>query len=507
MAPRKSPWVWVVTLVLASIATRAAFFWVGVTNVDEAAHLVGARELLGDGRLYVDFADNKPPALYFFYALAGLFGAGVGPVRAAFALAWMPATALAVAAFFDFDRRGRAAALALVVALAAALPSDAHAVNGEHVLQLLLAVAVALGRTPEALARPGRAAAIGALVGLAALAKQPAALCLAAPAVVLLFAGETRARRAGAIAALAAGFAFVMAVAYAIFAWRGTAGAFVFWVLRYNLQHVQNPMTVADRAARALKMGSVLIPSLGPLLAGAWLGRRSLDPHRRRWIAALAVTTFLPALLGWRLFGHYFIPLTFALALGAGPFFARVTEPGARRAPLAAALVLVVGAIAFTAGGLVVHDPRRGLADVSDPRYAQIGAALAPQCGGARPLFVWGYAPSIYVASGLRPASRFVVPIDTITGHLAGNDAFDRGAIDTRDRIVPEHWDWLMDDLERNAPEYVVDTAPANLNGWGRQPMSDFPRLDAFVRASYRIEREVGGAVIWRRPCAITASR
>jgi hypothetical protein len=496
-------WKLLALFVAVSLVTRAAFLTSGFTNVDEGAHLVGANEFLAGGRLYLDFADNKPPLLYVYYAIArALFGAGPFGVRLLTALFAWPAVAAAIAAFFDFDRRGVAAALAFLVASAALLPSDAHAINGEHVLLVPLALSAALLRDPAALAGPLRMLLAGALVGLASLAKQPAALCAVAYAHSVLRAPDLGApKRALSLACLGSGFAAPLLVTFAFFARQGVLDPFVFWVYRYNLVHVDNPMTLGDRFVRLAMMGSVLIPSVGPLaLAAAGSARARLlgdDTHRSRLVAGLVVTTLLPAFLGFRLFGHYFLPLLFALSLGAGPFLA---APRPRRAAAVLAGALLVGAVVFTVAGRIVHDPARGLADVDDPRYDAIAAALTPRCGLPRPLFVWGYAPQIYARSALRPASRFVVPIDTITGHLVGNDTFARGALDTKDRIVPEHWDWLIDDLERARPEYVVDTAPADLNQWARYPLRDFPRLDSFVRdGRYRVDQIVGGAVIYRR--------
>jgi 4-amino-4-deoxy-L-arabinose transferase-like glycosyltransferase len=486
-------------LVFVSLATRAAFVGAGFLNVDEGAHMVGARELAEGGRLYVDFADNKPPLLHAYYALAqALLGPGLAPVRLFTAAVWFPLVALCAAGFAR-GRRGLLAALAFLVASAAMLPSDAHAVNGEHVLLLALAASALLLRDAHATTRPARALLAGLLIGAATLAKQPAALCGAAYAWAVLRAPKADLRRRAAAAlALAAGFAAPLALAAAFFARQGTLDAFVYWVFRYNLSHVDNPMSLPDRARRALEMGSLLIPSVGPLLF-AWVRapRADVDAHERRLVRGLALTTFLPALLGWRLFGHYFLPLVFALALGAGPYFAARLQAWEGRL---AAAVIGVGLLVFTMVGRIVHDPARHVADVSDPRYGEIAAALRePRCGGERPLFVWGYAPMVYVQAGLRPASRFVVPIDTITGYLAGNDAFDRGALDTRGRVVEDHWDLLVGDLERNQPEWIVDTAPAKLNGWGRYPLAAFPRLEAIVRRDYHIDAVVGDAVIYRR--------
>ena len=488
-------------LCAVSFVTRAAFLGAGFTNVDEGAHLVGAREFIQGGRFYVDFADNKPPLVYAYYAIAdALFGPGLFGVRLFAAVFTFPAVALFAAAFFDFDRRGRAAAIAFLVATAALLPSDAHAINGEHILLVPLAIAVALTCTAAATTRPARMLLVGMLVGVAALAKQPAALCGAAFAWSVIYAnGSSARRRLLSLGMLALGFALPIVALVALFARQGTLDAFVYWVFRYNLLHMSNPMTFGDRLLQLLKMGSVLIPTVGTL-AFAWASAAranvmSGDPHRRRLILGLVVTTLLPAFLGWRLFGHYFVPLLFALSLGAGPFFADV-RPLSRKV---AAGVLVVACLAFTIAGRVVHDPSRNLADVNDPRYERIAKAVPSTCNVARPLFVWGYAPQLYVQSGLRPASRFVVPIDTITGHIVGNDAFARGALDTSDRIVSEHWDQLMSDLERSRPEWVIDTAPADLNHWGRYPLSSFHRLEAFVRSGYREHANVGGAIVYRR--------
>ncbi len=488
-------------LCAVSIVTRVAFLGAGFTNVDEGAHWVGAREFIQGGRLYVDFADNKPPLVYAYYAIAdALFGRGLFGVRLFAASVTFPAIALCAAAFFDFDRRGRAAAIAFLVASAALLPSDAHAINGEHILLVPLAIAAALTRTEAATTRPGRMLLVGILIGVAALAKQPAALCGAAFAWSVICANGSRARRRLlSLSMLGLGFALPLMAWVALFARQGTLEAFVYWAFRYNLLHMSNPMTFGDRLFQLLKMGSVLIPSVGTLaVAWAWTERTKGmhdDPHRRRLILGLVITTLLPAFLGWRLFGHYFVPLLFALSLGAGPFFADF-RPLSRKV---AAGVLVVACLAFTIAGRIVHDPLRNLTDVNDPRYEQIAKAMPSNCGVSRPLFVWGYAPQLYVQSGHRPASRFVVPIDTITGHIVGNDTFVRGALDTSDRIVAEHWDQLMSDLERSRPEWVVDTAPADLNHWGRYPLLNFHRLHAFVRSGYREQGNVGGAILYRR--------
>jgi hypothetical protein len=506
-AARNRTAVFYLLLTATSLASRLPFLRHPFLNTDEAAPLLGSWELLRGGRLYLDFADNKPPLVHLVYAFAQLLGGeGILAVRLLAALALIPLTALAASAFFGHSRRGKAAALAFIVASAALLPSDAQVLHCEHVLLLPLAWSLVLLRSPRSLRRPGALFSAGLLLGVATLAKQPAAACLLVPAVLVVRAarpphGVLR-RRAlrivGLWAALLAGFSLPLLAAAAYFADQGALAAAVDWIWRVNLRHIANPMPLPDRIARAVTMGALVAPSAGALLTAALLGRdRLASPHRRDLCLLLCAATFFPALLGLRLFGHYFLPLLFALSLAAAPFLG-ARGPVPLRRPLLA--FGAFAAAAFTLAGRLVHDPARALADVSRPEYDHIADALrksAPCAGGA--LFVWGYAPALYARAAMRPASRFVVPVDTLTGYLAGNDAVAQGRVDTRARIVPAHWDQLMADLLASRPGHIVDTAPADLNRWGRFPLTRFPRLLDLVRREYHPATVVDGAVIYLR--------
>jgi hypothetical protein len=62
----------------------------------------------------------------------------------------------------------------------------------------------------------------------------------------------------------------------------------------------------------------------------------------------------------------------------------------------------------------------------------------------------------------------------------------------------PLHWDWLLDDLGRRRPTYVLDTAAARLGRWG-VPLEGQRRLVAFVAASYEPLDVVDHVRIYRR--------
>ena len=111
-------------------------------------------------------------------------------------------------------------------------------------------------------------------------------------------------------------------------------------------------------------------------------------------------------------------------------------------------------------------------------------------------LFVWGYAPMFYYYSGLPPASRFVVMAQSrLTGYVSGNLGVSRDG----QGIVPEHWDWLMADLESARATYILDTEPAGIFRWDRYPVRDFPRLATYLDRHYERLDEVDDVVIHRR--------
>lgn len=487
-------------LLALSFFTRLPFVSAGFLNVDEAAHLLGADAYLRGELLYVDFADNKPPLVHLAYALAELvWGPGIESVRLFGACVLVPVTALAAAAWWGGDRRGIAAAVAFVVASAALLAADAHAVHCEHVMLVPLAWAAVMLRATRFFSVPWRVWMSGVLMGLAVMAKQPAAfVAVGFVGVLLTLGGGTFGQRVLRAGRFVLG-ALVPWVGLAIgLSARGQLDDAWFWIWTYNAAHVHNPMPLSDLLGRVLLFGSGLLPSFLPLGVAAALAHRepalASAAGPRQLLVLFGLCALAPALLGGRLFGHYFVPALFFAALAGGPYFARRFQHPARVA------VAGFGLLCFLVVSLVdgfVHDPHDPVADVSRPAYATIGAAVREEMVGDCTVFVWGYAPTIYVHAGARPASRFVVPIDTLSGYVAGNDAAIEGRIDTHTRIRSDHWDLLLSDLDTRPPCVIVDTSTGDLNGWSRFGLDRFPRLAAFIDGRYRRERVVEGATLY----------
>ena len=479
--------------VVTSLFTRAPFLGVPILDLDEAAHCVGSWELLRGGRLYTDFADNKPPLLYAYYALAqAAFERGLPSVRAFTALLVLPLTALALSAFFRHDRRGIAAGLLYLVFGAAFLAHDMHAVHAEVVFLLPAAWAVSLVRDREGARSIARLAAAGLLLGLATLVKHHAAVWLAVPAVVAWRGAGLRAGLAR-VAALAAGFLIPLGAAWLFFAGLGNAGDFVYWTLTWNLEYAKNPITPSEALLRLARGPLPFALVTAPLWWMAWRCSSALDIHQRTIVALLAALALLSAAVGFRFFPHYLIPLYLPLALGAA---SRAAAAG--RGLIAYGLAVLAG---FTAANHVLYRARTDVYEETSPLYQDVRAALVREPGFRQgTLFVWGYAPGFYYhLPELRPASRFVVPQATLSGYVAGNTASARGEVDGRRLIRDEHWQLLLADLERHRASFILDTAPSGLHRWNHFPVADFPLLDAYLREHYELAAQVGGVRVFRR--------
>jgi hypothetical protein len=394
---------------------------------------------------------------------------------------------------------------------AAFLAHDMHSASPEVLMLLPLAAAlVAVADLPPGPAGGLRLLVAGVLVGVGTLVRQHAALWLPALALAAWRTGERGAapqapRRLLRLLALGGGFVLPLVVAYAWFAARGAAAALVFWTWTHNVLYARNPIPPGEALERA---ASYLLPFLlatAPLWRAGWRSRAELGP-RWGWLAAAAAGSLAGAFLGFRFFPHYFIPLYLPLALAAAPTTALALERGGRERRVAVAwpLALLAG---FTAANLVLYRGDARVYEETRPVFRRVGDRLrADPCFGAGPLFVWGFAPQLYVESGLRPASRFVMPQASLTGYVPGNRASRAGAIDTRSQIRADHWDLLMGDLERSRPAFVVDTAPSGLHGWSRFPLADFPRLEAFVKGGYDVIAVIDSVWLWRRRGCATAA-
>jgi hypothetical protein len=428
-------------LVAVSAATRAVLIG-APTLSDESVHLLGSWTLLDGGRLYVDFVDNKPPLLYATFAAAqAVFGRGMGAVRLFTFLLAVPLTGLAASAILGHGRRGRWAALLYVLFSVSYLPEDALPVHTELLMLAPAGWAFALLGPGGSVTSLPRAAAAGLLLGLAALLKPTAALWLAAlPLAELRGRGGTGRLAAAArvtVSALA-GFALPIAAAALVFASAGGLDELVYWTVLSNVRYVGAALDPGEGLARAVRG---LLPWLASTIVLWWAyarGRRE-DPAGAPWarIDALLLCSLPAALAGWRFFGHYLLQVLFPLCLGAAPAAARLAgRPWSRAAKTAGAAVALV-VIGFGAANAWLLHAREDVIEETFPMHREVASFLeADACHAGASLFVWGIAPRLYVATRLRPASRFVLPQETISGYQPGRRGPDRSTISEEHRAL-----------------------------------------------------------------------
>ncbi len=492
---------------LLSVATRAVALGTDIVNVDESSYMVGAWELLSGHLPYAGFADNKPPLIYVYYALTQFAGHGMWPVRLITTLITVPLTALAVSAFYRHDRRGVTGAVGYLLFSASYDAAEVLAVNCELVMMLPLAWAIVLVRS-ETVVTDGRSIACGFLVATAVLVKYQAVFWLPAIFIAVLVANGRRGSRVPyrTISLMTLGLLIPVVSTAAIFVWAGGIEGFVYWNVTHNIGYVFSPTTAGDAAVRGAR-------STVPFLAATsilWFGvKKSFSmiksAHWKVLVAGLIIGSCAAASMGLRFFPHYFVQLYVPLAIGAAPWLSSVLVwPLTTLAWTVTAVTLGVFAT-FTTSNTLRFVLSRPKLNVTSMRIAE--RLRRDSCYRTASMFVWGSAPVFYYHAELPLASRFFFPEFPLVSLYAGNrrSTEHHARPIVRDRRG-KHWKWLMADLRKNEPTYILDTAPSELKMWWEYfPLRDYPQLDHFVRRHYDVLDSINGVQIYRRrACELT---
>lgn len=518
---------------LVGIALRVPALMKPVWNVDEAFTAVTASVILDGGVPYRDAVDHRGPLtglLYaFVFAVAGRYAFGALHVSQAILVA---ATTVLVARLGSAIAGGRVGLLsAWTFALLSVLglpPKDSYAFHTEWTLALFstagaLVIAGELGRRP----RPTRGAVAGLLYGLGFLSKQPAALDAAAAIATLGLAAARDPTRRGALGrlglALVGGFLATAAACVGAFGAMGGLDAFVYYFWRYNTEIYMAALPEGARGDAA-RQALVTLASRYNLGAFALTGTVcALVSHRRAAggpgaAAILPVTWAAAALVGAALSGrnfeHYYIqafppvcilvgwaldallgglrgPSPAAPSPGADPVAGHMHEPsstatsrgtGGRLVGFFVVATIVSGGLGWTRllGGLLVEEwmVRRTPAEV-------LAAHIRETSRPSDSVFVWGFMPEVYVLSDRRCASRFIYTT-FVAGLVPG--ANEDSGLETDRWMVPGAMDSLLEDLDRNRPLVVVDTAPSGVHGFDRCPIGRYLALADHVARHYTLD-------------------
>jgi 4-amino-4-deoxy-L-arabinose transferase-like glycosyltransferase len=458
---------------------------------------VVANEIVDGGRPYIDAVERKPPLLFWTYAavfkVAGEFNWKALHIVA---LVW---TLCAMAGLYVIGRELFDRNTGLIAAFFYSvfqpwwtwknLTFDSEMLMN---LPIIWAWAIAFGRGSSRL-RPELFAA-GALLGMAFLLKQPAAIA-AVPLGIYLLLPSYRASRG-----LTPTNSIIQATLLTLgfFAVLGLV-AIVLW--KQGILHDTFYWTIADHDVPHVFWQKGIVRTLAflaaclPLVIGSIMACRDEDeiwagkmPERTALLGLLAASA-IGAAEGARFYPHYYVQLIPPLALLAASYYGRlwsrtIQPPQWLLRPRVTYAWLALTVITFS----IIH--WTGLAPRRLP--SELGRYLFTHSNPEDRIFVWGQKARIYLEAHRRPASRYIETFP-LTGHVFGGRI---PGLDTRSRILPGAWNTLQQDFARHPPTYIVDVEADPKTA--EEPVKDFPILAKLLAERYQPVAHTAEGVIYR---------
>jgi len=476
-------------LLAAVLFIRSAGFAFGVLNIDESDYMVFGTGLFKGLLPYRDLVEIKPPLGYFTYAPSALFGGqSIWPMRV-IGVFWLLATALVlrevVRRWTRDELAGWAAAWLCLLANIVEVPSF----GGEMMMNL--PIAFALLAFVE-----GAMTTAGICIGIASLYRQPAGIAALALGLALLWqARQEPKRRLAQFGLLALGTVLPWIVAGGVYAAIGQLPAFVEWAIVRNFNYVGHGGNGAGiRAAEAILL-CVSATALPWALAARESFRRR-DPFGIA-MALLLWLTWLAVAAGGRFYEHYFIQFVPPLAVLGAPAAAELWR---RRGELplrwrALAIAAIAIPLCVNVGFGWVKGFNGGFPN-QDARTREVAAFLRGNSAADETVFVWGHYTPIFTLSGRLPGTRYL----NTSLHMGNFDPMHLGSdFDPARYRSQGDIRATLADLRTRKPALVVDTAPADIHGWSKIPLSAFPELRSYIEEHYEEVGRPGGAIVYRR--------
>jgi 4-amino-4-deoxy-L-arabinose transferase-like glycosyltransferase len=440
--------------------------------------------------------ERKPPLLLWVY---GAIATAAGPYNWValhlVAVLWTLATmgGLFIIGWRLFDAAAGSLAAGLYAVYLPWATAKNLAFNGEMMMNLPLVWAwVLVLRQPAPLATRAVVGS-GALVGVAALIKQPAAIVVAGLAAYLaLSATRPAGRRSTAdwlrkLCLLALGVAIPLGVTAGLLWRQGILREALYW-------------SIGDHDVPLIFWGKAAIHTLGfvgaclPLVAGSVMSLRdrALWQHVRAARGGLAVwlaVSIVGTSASGRFYPHYYIQMLPPMVLLTAPVAAALWRDAASSRRALRQARLAVAWVATTAVAFMISHVA-SLRTVAGGTEA--GAYLRTHALPLDRIVVWGQHVRIYTDARRRSATRYFVTFP-LTGYVFGQRVPN---LDTSGRIVAGAWPTFIHEFDSRRPAFVVDT---QTGAGARYPIARFPELARRLTACYEAEAETKEGVIYRR--------
>ncbi|MEM7367521.1 MAG: glycosyltransferase family 39 protein [Bacteroidota bacterium] len=481
-------------ILLLSLGLRLPFHHITFFSVDEAVSAVVGSSILEGGLPYKDAIDHRGPLTY--YAYAGIFAlTGSGDMAGVHTIYIWLYLGLSLGIWWigktSFSEKVGVWAALLFTVFSWANPF--HEMWAAHTEWLLTAASlVGMGVWLNARGRWHRCLLAGMLFGLCTLSKQVGALEVGAVLgyLVLRGWGANKDKRVGftkEAGFLLLGWGVPMALTAWGFWWSGAWEDWVFYLWTYNTAYYMPEIEGIRRGMNTLKLfGAFFLHKWMLLGVIAWtiyhrISKVGRHP-RELWLICWVGAAFLEAMAGGRAFLHYLIPALIPLCLLGAVGIVHLLQRQKQKRWLKPMLIIgLVWPILVTG----YHHSFMFHTDTSITEFEAIVEEIRSTTTEADQIFVWGFAPEIYVLSGRSPASRFSF-CNVLTGHIpAGNESKE----DTRYAIVPGSWDILMQELAHHPPTYIIDTQVADYRAYGKYPIGQYP-LATLLEAEYELAQE-----------------
>lgn len=528
MNTRSSKNIWtqkeVLFLLIAALAIfllRVPGLYQPILDMDESVFSEFANIMLNGGLPYIDTVDNKPPAMYGFFALIyACFGTGNLIAVHLVTTLLVAATAgmlYRIARLFTSFSTGAAAVLFFIFLTHIHEPKYIST-NGETLINLLLVSSIYFYLANRF--RPFsflRSLTAGLLLGTAVLTSYKAGI------VALLFIFDMfllaihkkdngtpgPAAANGIKNFLITGLSSLLPVAAALFIFynNGALRDFLYWGFTYNFGYIESgakSFSVIQPLLRTLIFSAMASPLLYIMVKGSVLRRQAdlqeSDPGKYYYIfsAAWLILSLVAVLQGGRCYSHYYIQLAPPLALLAAPlvhYFYQGRQREKKILTAAFCILILIAAMArinIRYTYQLVHYPNRQ----AETALEAAGKYIKDKTADNETIYAWGWATPVYHYAKRRSASRFLIS-DYISGRIFGTGNHS-SLVNKKETMAPMK-ELFISDLKKNRPAYIIDTSPAGFYGYDRFPLSDFPAMQTIIKKEYSLEVTIQGMKLYRR--------
>ena len=497
-------YIWLMPL-FAVMLMRLPYFGLDAMNSDEGLYASVARAMQRGGIPYRDAWDHAAPGIFYLYRFAfSIFGDwNMMSIRIIALLAHITS---AIIVGFEFRRtggdiQGAVSATIVAVAVGCYLPADVIAALTEtFMLPPLLFFAIMILRWTDELKLNVFTA--GIVCAIAIWFKIHALIMI----IALLLGGIMSRSLTGkkltqdlliCVKIMSVAFAAYLVLISALLL-RGGWNDFWAMYIKYNIYYMQ-----------AGKYDELFLYGLGQTLLqwavpnfiiAALVGsnlyllfRKTGKKYGRAIFFSCALLAgLLIGTAGARLFGHYFIPLFAFMGWAAAEGMWIIANEFTKRRLAGRIKWLLVGILTITLLALPLYYfhgyayqsryemMRRGISIGKD--YPQLIYKIQEVTKPDELIWIWGFAPEIYVLAKRDCATRFIN-----CNYLVGLIPWVNVApeLDTSAESVPDSWNKLRADLAKSPPVVIVDASVAKYQFWGKYPLSSRPALNKYVQRNY----------------------